>query len=299
MRRKVALMAMVFGAFILGQHGHAQELDWTKLNPAFEGATFVNNSKVCVDCHEETIEKYRKTVHSRTFKHNQGQAAGMGECESCHGPRSKHVEEPDSSLAFSGSQYAGTCLQCHQDGNRMYWQSSLHKTGDVNCISCHEVMEERSRTALLAKPGELEVCSACHADVRAEMMKSSHHPVREGRMKCSSCHNPHGASGLSMLVEGSVNETCYDCHEEKRGPFLWEHAPAREDCQTCHKPHGSNNRNLLTTLSASLCMSCHQYGGHINQYRYNRVSTPYGNGCVNCHVAIHGSNHPSGVKFDR
>ena len=26
------------------------------------------------------------------------------------------------------------------------------------------------------------------------------------------------------------NETCYQCHAEKRGPFLWEHQPARDDC---------------------------------------------------------------------
>jgi hypothetical protein len=48
-----------------------------------------------------------------------------------------------------------------------------------------------------------------------------------------------------------------------------------------------------------LCINCHQYGGHINQYRYNRVSTPYGNGCANCHMTMHGSNHPSGAKFNR
>ena len=45
--------------------------------------------------------------------------------------------------------------------------------------------------------------------------------------------------------------------------------------------------------------TCHSYGGHINLPRYNRVSNPYGSGCVNCHITTHGSNHPSGAKFTR
>ena len=34
-----------------------------------------------------------------------------------------------------------------------------------------------------------------------------------------------------MLKEASVNDNCYKCHAEKRGPFLWEHPPVRENCQ--------------------------------------------------------------------
>ena len=33
-----------------------------------------------------------------------------------------------------------------------------------------------------------------------------------------------------MIKADSVNELCYTCHTEKRGPFLFEHAPVREDC---------------------------------------------------------------------
>jgi predicted CXXCH cytochrome family protein len=47
------------------------------------------------------------------------------------------------------------------------------------------------------------------------------------------------------LLEATVNDTCYQCHAEKRGPFLWEHAPVREDCTNCHSPHGSTQPSLL------------------------------------------------------
>jgi DmsE family decaheme c-type cytochrome len=159
-------------------------------------------------------------------------------------------------------------------------------------------MKKASERALLAKATAPETCYQCHAEVRGEAMKMSHHPVREGRMDCASCHNPHGSTP-GLLIKNTLNETCVTCHTEKRGPFLWEHAPVRESCSNCHTPHGSNNRNLLTAKDSFLCLSCHSYGGHINLPRYNRVSNPYGSGCVNCHITTHGSNHPSGAKQTR
>lgn len=283
----------------LNDAAEAKGIDWSEINPAFAGATFVRDKKVCVACHDTAMEAYNKTIHGRVFQYGATGDLQINNCESCHGPRSKHVENPDNSLALSEANYSATCLQCHQDSGRMYWQSSLHNTSDVNCVSCHTVMEAKSDTGLLAKADQSSVCYTCHTDIRAQLNKQSHHPVKEGQIDCSSCHNVHGAPGRSMLAQGTVNETCYSCHQEKRGPFLWEHAPVRENCLNCHEAHGSNNRDLQTVQGASQCVTCHQYGGHINQYRYNRVSTPYGQGCVNCHMTVHGSNHPSGAKFNR
>jgi DmsE family decaheme c-type cytochrome len=133
--------------------------------------------------------------------------------------------------------------------------------------------------------------------VRVEGNKMSHHPVREGRMDCASCHNPHGSTP-GLLVKSTLNDTCYTCHAEKRGPFIWEHEPTRESCANCHTPHGSNQRSLLTSKDPFLCLSCHSYGGHVNLPRYNRVGSSYG-GCTSCHITTHGSNHPSGAKFTR
>jgi DmsE family decaheme c-type cytochrome len=272
---------------------------WSKLNPAFAEAEFVMDKEACVNCHEEYIEAYEKTIHSRLFENNPQKRLEAANCEACHGPRSIHIEEPDDRFAFTIDQYSEVCQQCHQDGQRLYWHNSMHKTADVGCVSCHNVMEGRSNSALLSKQNQSALCSECHTDVKAEMLRASHHPVQEGNLECSSCHNVHGTPGRGMLVKATINETCNSCHQEKRGPFIWEHPPVREDCLTCHVPHGSNNRSLLITQNATLCINCHQYGGHINQYRYNRVSTPYGNGCVNCHIGLHGSNHPSGAKFNR
>jgi DmsE family decaheme c-type cytochrome len=150
-------------------------------------------------------------------------------------------------------------------------------------------------------------------------MRTSHHPVREGKMACASCHNPHEGTRPKMVKADSVNELCYTCHTEKRGPFLFEHAPVREDCVTCHEPHGSNQGRMLAQKAPNLCWNCHLTGsGHFGSG--DNFSTEKGvpvappgapsgfptvnsrfieRSCRTCHVKIHGSNHPSGAYFVR
>ena len=104
-----------------------------------------------------------------------------------------------------------------------------------------------------------------------------------------------------MLKEHTVNNLCYTCHAEKRGPFLWDHPPVREDCMNCHSPHGSNNPKLLTARVHLLCQQCHIHmlprhsttaGKPLDIWSINR-------GCANCHAQVHGSNHPGGRTLTR
>jgi DmsE family decaheme c-type cytochrome len=274
-------------------------VDWVALNPEFAGATFVNDRATCLECHEDSMRTYDHTVHAAALAFAPG--ANGSDCETCHGPRSKHNEDPTDVLAHERLTPAGqsaVCIQCHEGGSQIGFKAGPHHSAEVSCTSCHAVMEKKSERSLLMRVTPTQVCYQCHSEVRAEMLKTSHHPVREGRMECSSCHNPH-ASTEALLVKNTVNETCATCHTEKRGPFLWEHAPVREDCSTCHTPHGSNQRSLLSQREPFLCLTCHSYGGHINLPRYNRTSNPYGTGCTNCHITTHGSNHPSGAKQTR
>jgi len=272
-------------------------VDWAALNPGFAGATYVNDTETCATCHSEYMQAYGATKHAKAFAVNA--PATMGNCESCHGPRSKHIEDPTAALRLDEPRaQAAVCLQCHEGGARIGWKAGAHHNGDLSCSSCHTVMSQKSERALLKTSSAKDTCYSCHAEVRTDMNKMSHHPVREGRMDCVSCHNAHGATP-GLMTKATISETCYSCHTEKRGPFVWEHAPVRENCATCHAPHGSSQRNLLTNKDAFLCLTCHSYGGHINLPRYNRVSNPYGSGCVNCHTSVHGSNHPSGAKLTR
>ena len=163
----------------------------------------------------------------------------------------------------------------------------------------------KSATAQLKTASVTETCATCHKTQVAKQQRFGHMPLREGKMDCASCHNPHGSTGVKLLKAGNwVNETCVSCHTEKRGPFLWDHAPVREACNTCHDPHGSNNDRMLVAKLPMLCQRCHIgtrhpstiYDGAQLTARSNRL---IGRGCVNCHAQIHGSNSPAGHAFLR
>ena len=99
-----------------------------------------------------------------------------------------------------------------------------------------------SRPAFHYELGKIqrELCYGCHTGVRAQFSMPFKHRVNEGFMQCSDCHNPHGTPPPSwsmgqrprMVEQVATNEeACMKCHSDKRGPFVFEHAPVRfEGC---------------------------------------------------------------------
>ena len=73
------------------------------------------------------------------------------------------------------------------------------------------------------------------------------HRVNEGFMVCSDCHNPHGTFAATWrmatrpkLVDQAFGneEACIKCHNDKRGPFTFEHPPVRvEGCVEHYQGH--------------------------------------------------------------
>jgi DmsE family decaheme c-type cytochrome len=201
-----------------------------------------------------------------------------------------------------------TCLACHNRGAHAGWEGSTHERRNLSCITCHSVHSPKSETRQLIKATEAQTCVACHRLQVAKTERAvAHMPVREGKMQCSSCHNPHGSvtNVKALKVGSSVNEACYSCHAEMRGPVLWEHAPVRESCVTCHDPHGSSNDRMLAVRMPMLCQRCHIATKHPssiydnNAITVNKSNRMFGRSCMNCHQNIHGSNHPSGQFFMR
>jgi len=274
-------------------------------------ATAQVSDDTCKACHASQFQTVQASKHGT--RGDRRSPAGSAGCASCHGDGTAHIKagggkgvgiiNPGSKTLAADAKNA-VCLTCHQKG-RISWQGSKHHTNDVACSSCHTV--HKGPDKVLAKATQTEVCVSCHRKERAEVNRSSTHPVREGRMACSSCHNPHGTAGPAQLVKNTVNETCYTCHAEKRGPFLWEHPVASDNCANCHTPHGSNHGPLLKARGPMLCQSCHLTGsGHPNTLRSGVGIAATGaqaqiafRQCLNCHTQVHGSNHPSGPRFVR
>jgi len=192
------------------------------------------------------------------------------------------------------------CLNCHERGERTYWEGSPHEERGVACTNCHTIMANVSAQNQLKTAFQPETCFQCHKDRRAQMFRSAHMPMREGKVVCSDCHNPHGSATEAMLRQDSINDNCYKCHAEKRGPFLFEHAPVRESCLNCHDPHGSINEYSLKMSRPRLCFECHTIGPHGNLGTVGAGSDlSMGRACMNCHTMIHGSNSPAGAALQR
>jgi DmsE family decaheme c-type cytochrome len=286
--------------------------------PAADVAYSRNGADTCIKCHDGAdVLSLFKTPHGSRADPHAPFAPGQLQCEACHGPGSAHAGRVRSGQprppvtrfgAKSGTPVADqnvACLGCHAGTVGDDWHAGAHERGGVACADCHRV--HAAHDDVQAKDRQALVCFDCHARQRAEYAKPFHHPVEGNLMSCSSCHGPHGTSNEFGLLRASLNEACTTCHAEKRGPFLWEHAPVAEDCSNCHIPHGSSQPALLTMRAPLLCQQCHSQAGHPS-LALGPEGLP-GSGqpssylaagsCLNCHSQVHGSNHPSGSRLTR
>jgi DmsE family decaheme c-type cytochrome len=281
----------------------------TRSRPAV-GATYIG-SKACANCHSPLIAQFQKTLMGKIGMSAKGR--GKFECENCHGPGSEHVRLGGGRgvggiLSFEQDdprpveERNAVCLNCHQRGDRTYWAGGVHETRGLACTNCHTIMKAVSRKYQLKTVRVKDTCFQCHKLQRAQIQYSSHMPIRENKMTCTDCHNPHGSPTEKLLRAASTNQLCYKCHAEKRGPFLFEHQPVRENCLNCHNPHGSNYEYLLKVARPRLCHQCHTMAHNPTTsggFGYPNTVYLLQNACGNCHSNIHGSNKPNGFFFLR
>lgn len=266
----------------------------------------------CLKCHDEDndypVMPIFKTRHANVYD-SRTPFAHDNQCESCHGPGGEHEKEARGDevkapiLAFGQEAWTpvkeqnARCLSCHQNHQRIDWTGSSHEFNQIACAACHDI--HVARDPVMDRKQQSTVCFSCHVNQRAKFMQVSHHPVREGQMKCSECHNVHAENGTGLKIAATLREKCTSCHAEKRGPFLWEHQPASEDCTVCHVSHGANFPALLKKRPPQLCQQCHAQAGHPSvSYNGSKIPSIYlgVKGCLNCHSNTHGSNHPSGAS---
>jgi len=261
----------------------------------------------CATCHADLVKKFATTRHGKADYHKAWRFTES--CASCHGETTAHAETADPAKIINPAKLKGaaateSCLKCHANqSGQAFWQGSAHETSQVNCLSCHSVHKAQAPEKLLLKGTRTETCLACHTELRKAQFQRSTHLFRDewrnARVSCTDCHSPHGSQAPKMVKGNSANETCYTCHTEKRGPFLWQHSPVQENCMSCHSPHGSNNPNLLAMRTTQLCQSCHMQGRHQTVAGRPNAAWVFNRSCLNCHPQIHGSNHPSGVNLQR
>jgi DmsE family decaheme c-type cytochrome len=282
------------------------------------------NADTCLICHRNggpvPAEDVLKSPHGISANPNSPFATGQHHCQSCHGPSADHLragadgKRPSPAVVFTDTVDADTqnpdtqnqvCLNCHRSDVGNEWHGGVHQFEQLSCSNCHQI--HVSSDPILDAKQQASVCFTCHQQQRAELLRQSAHPVERGLLGCGDCHAAHGgSSSAGMLKKSNTNELCYDCHAEKRGPVLWEHAPVREDCSNCHQPHGSNHNGLLVARPPFLCQQCHLAQFHPSTSFSGDDIPPNGasrlllnRNCMNCHTQVHGSNHPSGAGLIR
>ena len=228
---------------------------------------------------------------------------------------SRSIMAPPS---IPGAEFVGSeeCATCHEAITRDFptaTHARLKAPGDnaknAGCESCHGPgslhVKSGGAVQTIVNPGKSPTtCFQCHLEVRAKFTLPHHHPVLEGKMDCTDCHNPHKGSAIpgggTELM--SANETCFQCHTAQRR-YVFEHEALREGCLTCHQPHGSVNQRMLTQRNQTLCLKCHfqeqtasgalLIGGRDHSSFVTR-GTCWSAGC---HEAVHGSNTSSSLRF--
>jgi DmsE family decaheme c-type cytochrome len=276
--------------------------------------SFVGN-QACQACHPDLFHGFNRNPHFKSIALANEPPERTG-CEGCHGPGEAHIKgmgDRTKIVVFpdlAPNEVLDNCLQCHaKDLGKVNIRRSSHSTGEVSCLSCHSIHSAPELGPLLAKT-ERETCYGCHLEIRARFELPFKHRVNEGAIDCTDCHNPHGApvatwrtaQSPQMVTHALGNDiACVKCHSDKRGPFVYEHAPVRvEGCTMCHNPHGSVNPRLLARPATfTLCLECHnnvmgfgtrEEGIPAPSRSSHNLATPAFQNCLNCHVRIHGSN---------
>jgi len=221
---------------------------------------------VCGTCHEERQATWELTGHARAWEvlrnsndpnkalcyegchriSGRGNTLGPGavttgrryedvQCESCHGPGRRHMDDPTTVLPLAsiavGSNLTAGCGECHTGIDQPYlelWERSGHAnvphqaevlaTGDPTCLQCHE-----GKAAIRDLFGKI----------------SNYREIDDGLPQpivCAVCHNPMGSpneNNARAPLDDEANHLCLQCHSHEAIP------PSPKG------PHGAQAKLLL------------------------------------------------------
>lgn len=299
-----------------GFAGTGNKVDESRAKKLFARATPDDymNQEACGECHADIAKQFPASPHAPFVSDGKLPLDKQG-CQACHGPGHIHQADENAEVisykSWNVKESSAACLRCHEKTmSPSHWKKTEHAQAGVGCVTCHQVhvnsegtlghgaVKKDPRKALfvarkepkaMLKADEATLCGSCHPSSVAQFRGASHHPIPEGRMVCSDCHNTHPSKNEKVGKDAYKNK-CVTCHTDKAGPFIYEHDPVAgftgNGCEECHRPHGTNNPKMLNSVTRGLCGQCHT----------DKMANHYpGQTCwsAGCHVASHGSNsHP-------
>ncbi len=178
---------------------------------------------------------------------------------------------PKTPADFFGLRHEGEvmhkCVYCHTTRGRIVDQKIVDLVPNVNCEKCHGPASEHVRQARAMRvppkfsvgrddwdtESEIQLCGDCHRlPVTVSRTKLREYPDElsrfqpvgllrskcfvesEGKLKCSTCHNPHET--VTAVPKEKHLQNCIDCHLEDSPQHVACPVSPREGCIDCHMP---------------------------------------------------------------
>ena len=243
-------------------------------------------STLCLTCHSDkqsvTNTNHNLNRSAPREKNLQGKtAAEAGVCSPCHLPH-----RPARKLSGKRDFSTQLCMSCHGKGNvagKKGFNGSAHplnvnpfnNTYTHSGVSIIDVDKNKLRLPLFNKFGVQD---------------------KNGKMTCSTCHNPHESKMVSTDRKATK-------HVKEHQTTYFLRKPALSICGECHSKKFSianskhdlfkvapESKNILnqTPSESGLCGSCHAvHGGNRNFMWARKISTEYGSTpedlCMGCH----------------
>ena len=155
---------------------------------------------------------------------NSGLALGI-DCQRCHGPGEAHVKRSGAIVnpgKLASERRLEICLQCHLESASRTLPEAIRRPGrDHFSFRPGEALGGYKVYFEYAKPPSGDRITVNGAGYG--LLKSQCFIRSEGRLQCTTCHDPHGAEPVNYT------QVCRNCHQAA-------HEPARQNCTGCHMP---------------------------------------------------------------
>jgi len=199
-----------------------------------------NGSNACKECHEETVNKYKNSLHQQLYGEKRMVALRMGNTSF------------DQCTQTVKDGFAGECGACHATCGDCH--VSIPNSAGKGFVNSHRFMET---------PSDDNNCMACHGSRIAHDFLGDYdiYPVRprdihkDKGFKCLSCHDKEEMHGEVTDTQNTHRYNydqlpdCEDCHDDIANENLY-HTMHFDDmsCYVCHSQDYNN------------CTACHTAG---------------------------------------
>lgn len=168
------------------------------------------------------------------------------DCQRCHGPGQNHVDKASAGAALEAVRAAivnpgklnpergmEVCLQCHLETSNQKLPTMVTRLNRIpfsyipgQPLGDYKVAFDRAQGNL----GNFEIAQGAYRLRASECFRKS-----EGKLGCTTCHNPHDIQRGEQAVT-HYNQVCLNCHQAAIQAASAAPHTAKANCVGCHMP---------------------------------------------------------------